>query len=417
MTIRHKKRLTEFCICILLVLLIGLSYLTFGRGRTYLRAAALLQRIADGHGGGAIARYDQHAVDELLTAIPTSEGSVAARLYVPRGVANPPGMVIVHGVHHLGIEEPRLVAFSRAISSSGIVVLTPELKDVADYHVSQAAISTIGAAARTLHDRTGHRKVGVMGLSFSGGLSLLAAADPRFSDFIGFLVSVGGHDDLSRVCQFFATDKIAHPDGTVEALKAHEYGALVLVYSHPEDFFSAQDLPAARDALRLQLWEDDKGSRAAAAKLGPAGRQKMGLLLAHNKEALADELLRCVNRNQKNMLAVSPHGNLAGLHVPVLLLHGSGDTVIPASETLWLEKEVPVPWLRAALITPVLTHVDVGGSPPLKDKLALVAFISEMLGQADTCARNRQSPERANEVTTAGKYQAAKDGGYLGHAR
>jgi hypothetical protein len=265
---RGKKWLVASCAVVLLIALAVFGYFSLGPGRVYLRSASLLQRIADGRGDGALARYSQHQVDESTATIATPDGPVRARLYVPRGVENPPQMVIVHGVHHLGIEEPRLVAFSRAISSSGIVVLTPELQDVADYHVSRKSIGIIGYAAKALQAGSGI-KPGVMGLSFSGGLSLLAAADPRFSDSIGFVVSVGGHDDLARVCDFFATDRIPQPDGTIENLKAHEYGALVLVYSHPEDFFAARDVPDARDALRLQLWEDEKDSLAAAAKLSP----------------------------------------------------------------------------------------------------------------------------------------------------
>jgi pimeloyl-ACP methyl ester carboxylesterase len=417
MTIRHKKRLVNLCIFILLIPLAGSSYLIIGPGRTYLRAASLLQRIADGKGEGKLARFDSHPVDEQPATVQTADGPIPARLYVPRGVTNPPGMVILHGVHHLGIEEPRLIAFSRAISSSGIVVLTPELKDIADYHVSRSAIDTIGAAAKSLSAQLGGAKVGVMGLSFSGGLSLLAAVDPRYADSIGFVVSIGGHDDLARVCEFFATDKIAHPDRSIEELKAHEYGALVLVYSHPEDFFSAADLPAAREALRLQLWENEAGSRKAAAKLSPAGRARMEMLLDHKKDALATELMDSVTRNRSAMLTVSPHGNLAELHVPVLLLHGAGDTVIPASETLWLEKEVPSPWLRAALITPLLSHVDVSGSPPLKDQWAMVAFIAELLRQSDSCARQPQAAAHANDQNDTGEsYHVRLKGGHRGYA-
>ena len=43
-------------------------------------------------------------------------------------------------------------------------------------------------------------------MSFAGGLSLLAAADPRFAEDVGFVVAVGAHHDLARVSRFFATD-------------------------------------------------------------------------------------------------------------------------------------------------------------------------------------------------------------------
>src|SRR6185369_6584439 len=115
-------------------------------------------------------------------------------------------------------------------------------------------------------------RVGVMGMSFAGGLSLLAAADPRFASDIGFVVAIGAHDDLERVLRFFATNEIAQPDGTTVKLEAHEYGALVMIYGNAERFFPAADVPAAREALRLRLWEQPDAAREKAKELGPASR-------------------------------------------------------------------------------------------------------------------------------------------------
>ena len=66
----------------------------------------------------------------------------------------------------------------------------------------------------------------------------------------------------------------------------------------------------------------------------------------------------------------------------VLLLHGSEDSVIPAVETLWLAKDADN-HLVNALITPLLTHVDVGKQPPLLERVELVRFMAEMLKQAN----------------------------------
>src|ERR1035441_4972629 len=43
---------------------------------------------------------------------PTGRQQVRARLYLPPNQPKAPAMVIFHGVHHLGIEEPRLKAFA-----------------------------------------------------------------------------------------------------------------------------------------------------------------------------------------------------------------------------------------------------------------------------------------------------------------
>ena len=64
------------------------------------------------------------------------------------------------------------------------------------------------------------------------------------------MVSLGSHDNMQRVARFFLTGETTRPDGTVGFVKPHEYGALVLLYSHPEEFFPAADVPQVRESLR-----------------------------------------------------------------------------------------------------------------------------------------------------------------------
>src|SRR5690606_28178314 len=51
-----------------------------------------------------------------------------------------------------------------------------------------------------------------------------------------------------------------------------------------------------------------------------------------------------------------PGGRLAGLTAPAFILHGYGDRLIPASESLLLWEEVPEPARRRLLITRLMGH-------------------------------------------------------------
>jgi dienelactone hydrolase len=379
---RQRRRATR----IFVVLLGVAAVLALARpGRTHFRAAAILLRVQAPQHPGALANFSALPIEEVPTELPTPSGPIRARMYVPKNHDNQqenatyaPGLVLVHGVHHLGIEEPRLIAFARALSSSGIRVLTPELLSLADYHVDRSSIDLIGYSARALSAQLG-QKVGVLGLSFAGGLSLLAAADPRFAPCISFVVSVGAHDDLERVSQFLISNTIERPDGTTLHMTAHEYGVLILVYSHPEDFFPPADVPAARETLRLLLWEKVDESRKQAEPLSPSSRQKMELLYNHQVEPLAGELRQSIARHRAEMAPVSAHGNLAALQIPVLLLHGEADNVIPPSELLWLQRDVPSKVLKSALISRAISHVALGGEPSLTDQWKLLHFMAQIL--------------------------------------
>jgi dienelactone hydrolase len=370
-----RWRVLVFVVATLLITL----YRTAG---AHVRAAGLLVRFADEHASGLVVDLGRHPVETTEASLDSASGRTRARLYVPRGVDDPPGIIIAHGIHRLGIDEPRLERFSRAIAATGVVVLTPELRDLADYHVDVRAIDTLGIAAHALRDHLGGERVGLMGLSFAGGLSLLAAADPRYADDLGFVVAIGAHDDLGRVSRFFATSEIERPDGTEEKLGAHAYGPLVLVYSHPEYFFSSDDVPIAEDALRLWLWEEKDAARDRAADLSPHARAKMTLLFESRIDSIAPELMEAIRANRDAMAPVSPHGRLASLRVPVYLLHGAGDTVIPAVETLWLASEVPADLLRETLVSPALVHVELDKKPELSEEWALLHFMAAVLEQA-----------------------------------
>jgi dienelactone hydrolase len=381
---RRKLRAVAliFCLAVAAVFL-----LCARRGYTYARAAGLLLRIENPQKSGWPGGIHTFPVVELPTEIRTPTGAIRARLYTPQGVANPPGMLVVHGVHHLGIDEPRLVAFARALSASGIEVLTPELASLADYQVDAHSIDLIGYSAREL-SQWGNQKVGVLGISFGGGLSLLAASKPQFERYIRFVVSIGAHDDLERVSRFFITNQIVRPDGTTQQMTAHEYGPLILIYSHPEDFFPPADVAAAHEALRLLLWEKVDESRKQAEHLSPASRAKMELLYNRRIDPLSAEIEQVIAQHHAEMAAVSPHGQLKSLHIPVLLLHGAADNVIPPTELLWLQHDVPPADLVVALTSPVLSHVSLEGKPTLADNLRLVHFMAKMLELVD----DRQSP-------------------------
>jgi len=349
---------------------------------THLRAMSVLLRYSNPQSTGFGVRFAQHPFKEKLGSVQTEWGPLKYRVYVPQDVRHVHGLVLVPGVHHLGMEHPSLVGLARALAGAGVEVMTPELRDLADYRVTPQSADLIGVSAQVLCAQLRQPKVGVMGLSFAGGLALLAASKPVYADQIEFVLAVGAHDDLVRVSRFFVTNTIERPDGSVAAFQAHEYGALVMVYSHLEDFFPAADIPAAREALRLWLWEEQDAALAAARRLSPQGQAEFDELL-HHRDRLQQQLLREIKLYSPEMEAVSPHGQLRGLRVPVYLLHGAGDTVIPPSETLWLSQEVPRKELQATLISPALIHVAVEDTVSLAEKWALVDFLAQVLDKTD----------------------------------
>ena len=313
---------------------------------------------------------------------------VRARLYQPTGWTrenrpHAPAMVVFHGVHHLGIDEPRLVGFAAAMASCGIRVLTPELPGIKDYHVSADSVETIGESVKWFAGQTGG-PVGVMGLSFSGGLALVAAADPLYHADFKFVLAVGSQDSMARVSDYYLTGKDVRPDGTVQVLAAHEYGPLVLEYEHLEDFIPVRDLEPVRSVLRAHLYEDKEAETEATLGLSEAQKLETLELMDATSPATRTRIAAMMAKHIAEIPGLSPLGRLKTLDVPVYLLHGEADNIIPSAETLWMASELRDEDLQAMLVSPVLSHVNLDGPKPgVMDEWRLVHFFALIMNAAE----------------------------------
>jgi dienelactone hydrolase len=310
--------------------------------------------------------------------VPDAAKPVRARLYLPKGPVYR-CVVVGHGVHHLGIDEPRLMHFARALADAGVEVLTPELRDLADYRITYEGASVLGVASRYLAVRCPrHNGVGLVGFSFAGGLSLLAAADPNTRQSLAYVASVGGYHDLERVLRFLVTGTVQAPDGILHRAP-HEYGLVVLLYGYLDHFVPKVDLPVARRAVRAWLEEDRPRAWAEASQRSTLETEQLFMRLASGRIAeIGAEIGVLLRDHAAELDALSPRGKLHRIPVPVYLLHGSGDSVIPPEETLWAALELGAhPHL--AVVTPLIEHVEMSRRPKFRDQLALVDFMAQLL--------------------------------------
>jgi pimeloyl-ACP methyl ester carboxylesterase len=349
--------------------------------REHVRAMSLLARMSQQQ--TLLARLAKDSFTVRSVKFSGINVPIRAKLYVPQNVEHPPALVVVHGLHQLGMEEPRLVNFAKALAEIGVEVLTPQVDAIADYRVVPESIDVIGKSAQELGRIDGRPQVGVLGLSFAGGLSLMAAADPKYADSICFVAAVGAQDDVQRVEHYLVEGRTEWPDGRPLTTPPHEYGWLILIYSHPEDFFAPADVEVARNSLRLLLHEDVNGAKHLSQQLSGSGQALMNAIFQHQRDSFRAKLTADLAWHSAEAVAVSPHGHLQGLKARVLLVHGEGDDVIPPSETEWLAKDIPSGHLQAALISRAISHVNLERQPGWRDQLAVVHWIALMLEDAD----------------------------------
>lgn len=366
--VRHPRLLAAF------FAFVGLILLLYGPLERRVAAVRLLR---------AMAEEDRSLAPEpgtVLRGITLPDGTpLRARVYGPPVEKARRSIVLVHGIHYRGIEEARLIRFARHLADVGCHVLTPELPELADYQITMRSILSIQASVQ--HMATKDEEVGLIGFSFAGGLSLLAATKPRTAKHLKYVASVGGYHDLHRSLRFLATHKVESPTGT-EDRRAHEYGLIVLLYGHLESFELGDDLIPFRLALKSWLMEDRDVARRHAAYLKSEKAQELFRLIEKQKlSRISGQLLDVLAEREEALRELSPSGKLKDVQTEVLFLHGASDSVVPPEETLFAEQEL----MHAkhpdyyALVTPLLEHVRVGKGGDGREALALVGLVSRLL--------------------------------------
>lgn len=355
------------------------------RGAAFVARAAGLNGVARTLGDAMADR-----VSESKLTIPWRGGVLPARKYLPDARARR-AFLLVPGVHASGVDEPRLVGFARDLAAAGHPVLTVGPPDLARYAISPSTTDAIEDAAAWLAAERAlapDGRVGMMGISFAGGLSIVAAGRPSLHGKVAEVLSLGGHGDLRRTLRYLCTG--VQPDGSVRP--PHDYGVVIILLRLIDDVVPPDQQDALRNAVmifleasRLDLVDKAKSAAefqhaiALEATLPEPSRTLMqyvnrrdvahlGAILLPHLETLPDE------RALSPALAPAPR-------VPVFLLHGLDDNVIPASESILLGRELGARKVDVSVLaTPLITHAEVDRGAHAADMWRLVGFWGRVLG-------------------------------------
>ena len=142
-------------------------------------------------------------------------------------------------------------------------------------------------------------------------------------------------------------------------------------------------MDAAHEALRDWLWEEPDKAKGAMQKLSLPARATMDALLNRRIDEVRQRILSAIQADAAELAAISPHGHVDDVHVPVYILHGSADNIIPPAESLWLAKDIPRAEVSDVLITGAFSHVDPQKDESLKEELRLVRFVGHVLREAN----------------------------------
>jgi dienelactone hydrolase len=386
-------RLTRPTLAIFLAALCFLGLVAVGTP-SYRHGAAFVV-IAAGMEGPArrVAAWNTTTVTAMSAEpIPWRGGTLRSRAYRPSAQTGR-GILLVPGVHAAGIDEPRLVGFARDLAAMGHPVLTVELPDLTRYEITARTTDMIEDAAAWMVPRPEYRgrdgRIGILGISFGGGLSIVASARPAIASGVAFVMAFGGHADLPRTLRYLCTGIQA--DGAVRP--PHDYGLAIVLLAAADRVVPAVQVQPLRTAILTYL---------EASRLDMVDKPKAALEFAHATR-LAEGLVEpgrtymdYVNARDVARLGPVLLPHVAGLggdpalsparspfpHAPVYLLHGTDDNVVPAIESTLLGRELSARGVPVhVLLTPLITHAEVDRASTMPAVWRLIHFWTRLLDE------------------------------------
>jgi len=300
---------------------------------------------------------------------------VPATLFRPPGARGGlPGWVVLHGITRPGRAHPSLLRFCRALTSTGAAVLLPEIPEWRELELApDRAVPTIRAAILALDARpeTETGRTGVVGFSFGAPQVLIAARDPDLRGHLSTVVGFGGYCHLRDTLRFQFTGEFQEGLQT-HSLRPDPYGRWVVGANYLTKIPGLEDaadvatalhtLASAAGERRIESWDPLYDPVKADLRKGiAAGRRELFDLFAPmaDREPDREASLELVEGLCSAAEATDPYLDparwLHEVQVPVHLVHGREDHLIPFTETLRLREALPAAPTRAT-ITGLFAH-------------------------------------------------------------
>lgn len=362
----------------------------------YVRAAALFIRVADLDGrAGAFAEGQARPITvKAPHTVPTRDGNVPAQFYEPSGSVSRTA-IMIPGIHSFGIEEPRLKGLAADLAAAGVRVMTMALPDLVSYRITPNATDTIEDAVAWVAAQPAlapDGKVGIVGISFAGGLSISASGRDSIKDKLAYVVSFGGHGDLPRVMRYLATGE-APQRPEVSTHPPHDYGVAVILYGLADRGVVPPDqVQPLREGVRTFLYASQltlvnmdqanatfQKARDIAATLPEPARTYMNYVNTRDVARLGPVLVPFLQQLGADSPALSP-ARANPPAAPIYLLHGHEDNVIPVVESVLLADSLRQRGVEVnVLLSQLITHAEVDRGAAAEEVWKLVSFWAGVL--------------------------------------
>ena len=254
-------------------------------------------------------------------------------------------IVFIHGMNVLDTRDARLIKLATSFNRIGLDVIMPRIPSIAQLEIKIGQIEIISRLLLAIGKKRNlslpNGKFGLVSISFSGGLVFLSNLNSETKKYVNAMLLIGSFASVSSVTNF-----LLYRDNI------DDYGKNIMLYNfvrylHPlgkniEQYFYLSAICASLKNTPKKTELRRKTEQLVRVQKG----------FSKKEEALLDVVLREKTYLKKNWYKATKYGAreiydelnpvkyVDKIDVPIILVHGLNDPVIPASESVLLAQKL-----------------------------------------------------------------------------
>jgi pimeloyl-ACP methyl ester carboxylesterase len=219
------------------------------------------------------------------------------------------------------------------LARMGVRAFIPELPVLKQALVREETLPRIRRTFVQVASRPDVRadRIIMAGFSFAGGLVLKASTEPEVTPTA--VLSYGSYFDLESSLRYFLSGYARFPGVTIR-IRPHEYARAVFFWNFLDQMAVDLDTGSLRQCMNWFINDQQDRARSFARGLG-AAEQRFAQSAFDPEDPEGIRMAeKIMPRIRGQLRSLSPKYFLDRITVPVFLVHGVNDTMVPYTETL-----------------------------------------------------------------------------------
>ena len=283
-------------------------------------------------------------------------------------------ILLTHGMSVYGIGDLRILELAYNLCLQGYLVFIPEFEEVKSLKITfetSENIYDICNIILNLEDLYLKNSLGVLCISFTGGMGLVALSNTQLLGKVTSILAIGAYSNFDILIQY-----------AVSNFQYDNYASFVFFYNYIDKVIDkAQELKkilleSAIDNALYRYGEDCR-SKQMEKYLSKRDKEIYNSICLNGN--FRQELAKEICKELGNLIHIaSPINYIENLVAPVSLIHGKEDKVIPESESIEIANVLKKKGKKFNLeITGLLSH---GDKVPIWKKASDVPGLAKAFG-------------------------------------